>query len=102
MGDLDKHFQKMNKLYYGIGADVNLKPLFLSSIPEDLSTEVKKSFLKKNKWIIDATPRQIHQEVHLALEDLCGKRKAFKEFLRSYTAMEKVCVRPSQKIKCKK
>ena len=93
--------QEMNKLYYGIGADVNLKPLFLSSIPEDLSTEVKKSFLKKNKWIIDATPEQIHQEVHLALKDLCEKRKAFKEFPRGNTTIEKGYIRLGLKIKSK-
>ena len=66
----------MNKLYYDIGANVNLKSLFLSFILENLSAKVEKSFLKKNKRIIDATPGQIHQEIHLALEDLCGKRKA--------------------------
>ena len=48
-GDVDKHYQEMNMLYYGIGADVNLKPLFFSSIPEDLSVKVEKSFLRKNK-----------------------------------------------------
>ena len=61
----------MSRLYYGIGADVNLKPHFLSFIPEDLSADVEKSFLRKNKRIIDATPGHIHQKIHPALEDLC-------------------------------
>ena len=65
--DLDKHYHEMNRLYYGICADVNLKPLFLFSIPEDLSVEVEKSFLRKNKRIIDTISGQIYQEIHLAL-----------------------------------
>ena len=39
--DLNKHFKKMTKLFYILGADINLKQTFISSLPKSLADGAK-------------------------------------------------------------
>jgi len=48
---LDKHYREMLKLFYNIGADSNLKHVFLTSIPKELSQMVERAFLNKQRRI---------------------------------------------------
>jgi len=53
---LDKHYHEMLKLFYQIGADANLKHVFLTSIPKELSQQGSGTFHweKSNKKSICA------------------------------------------------
>ena len=35
--DINKHFKKMTKLFFALGADINLKQAFVSSLPKSLA-----------------------------------------------------------------
>ena len=80
--DLNRHFQEMNQLFYILGADVQLKHVFLNSVPLDLAKTVKKAFQNKKLRPMDATLAELHQELLLALEELCMRRQAFRTYLR--------------------
>ncbi|KAF8011959.1 hypothetical protein BT93_I0169 [Corymbia citriodora subsp. variegata] len=100
--DLDRHFQAMIKLFYLLGADWNLKPIFLASIPKELSQAAKKTLQQRQKTITEATLGEIQQAVHIAIEELCLRREAFRSFLKENRHLDKACFKPGLKIKCPK
>jgi len=88
---LDKHYREMLKLFYGIGVDPNLKQIFLTSIPKELSQQVEKSFLSRQRRIMDILLGEIQQEIHQCLEDLCLKRQMVKTYLTDNRELDQAC-----------
>ena len=42
---LNKHFKKMTKLFFALGADINLKQAFINFLPKDTTNQ-----FSQNKW----------------------------------------------------
>jgi len=76
--DIDKHFQKMAKIYFEISGDINLKQVFVSSLPKLLAsptmTIIEEIFLS----ITIPQVGYIRQAIFVALEDICTKCFALK------------------------
>lgn len=45
----------MIELFYALGADWNLKPVFLSPIPKEISQAVEKSLQNWQRKVVDVT-----------------------------------------------
>ena len=76
--DLNKHFKKMIKLFYSLGADINLKQPFISSLPKPLADGAEMYIHNKYGSVLNLTIGQIKQAVFLSLDDLCHKRKVIR------------------------
>lgn len=72
--DLNKHFKKMIQLFFALGANINLKQDFLSSLPKSLADGAKMYIHNKFYSILNLSAGQIRQ-VFLSLDDLCNMRK---------------------------
>ena len=92
--DLNKHFKKMTKLFYSLGADINLKQAFISSLPKSLADGAEMYIHNKYGSILNLTPGQIKQAVLLSLDDLCNKRKVIREYLKGDVCLDQACKKP--------
>lgn len=63
--DLDRHFKEMMKLYYTLGGDPGLKPIFLSSIPKQIANMVDNIFQNRNRRTLEALPGEIQQALFM-------------------------------------
>ncbi|KAK8283761.1 hypothetical protein V6Z12_D08G115900 [Gossypium hirsutum] len=77
--DLSKHFYAMIKLHYALGSEPSLKQAVVASLPDP-----------------------IQQETFIALEDICNRRKVFKDYLHGDRRIDKACTDSHLKIKCGK
>jgi len=97
---LDKHYREMLKLFYQIGVDANLKHVFLTSIPKELSQTVERTFLSKQRMIQNVPLEEIQQKIHLCLEELCIKRQMIQTYVNDNRELDTACSRQRLKIKC--
>ncbi|MBA0727838.1 hypothetical protein Golax_000790, partial [Gossypium laxum] len=100
--DLSKHFYAITKLFCALGLDPSLKQGVLTSIPDPLQVVVYHNLQRQGKNIINLTIGEIQQETFIALEDLCNRRKVFKDYLHGDRMLDKACDDSYLKIKCGK
>ncbi|CDP22087.1 unnamed protein product, partial [Coffea canephora] len=92
--DLNKHFKKMLQLFYSLGADINLKQPFVSSLPKPLADGAEMYIHNKYGSILNITIGQIKQAVFLSLDDLCHKRKVIREYHKGDVCLDQACKKP--------
>ncbi|MBA0560999.1 hypothetical protein Golob_017860, partial [Gossypium lobatum] len=80
----------------------NLKPAIFASIPDPLQVAVNQAFQRQNKDILSLTVGEIQQEIFIALEDICNKRRIFKDYLYGDKRIDKACDDSYLKFKCPK
>ncbi|KAG8483875.1 hypothetical protein CXB51_022610 [Gossypium anomalum] len=100
--DLTKHFKKMFQLFCTLGLHHNLKPVILSSLPAPIQVAVNQTLQRQNKDIIQLTIGEIQQEVFIALEDICNRRKIFKDYLHGDRRLDQAYDESHLKFKCLK
>ncbi|KAL4388578.1 hypothetical protein GQ457_09G008110 [Hibiscus cannabinus] len=98
---LQKHFTIMTKLFYILGADINLKHTILASIPEILQNAITSHLQNRGRRIEELTIGEIQQETFMAIEELCEKRKVVKDFLQGSKHISRSCRDDKFQIKCK-
>ncbi|KAL4318901.1 hypothetical protein GQ457_18G021790 [Hibiscus cannabinus] len=98
---LQKHFTIMTKLFYILGADINLKHTILASIPEILQNAITSHLQNRGRRIEELTIGEIQQETFMAIEELCEKRKVVKDFLQGSKQISRSCRDDKFQIKCK-
>ena len=81
--DIDMHFQKMAKIYFEIGGDINLKQAFVSSLPK-LASRTMTIIEQKFRSITIPQVGYIRQAIFVALEDICTKRSALKQIIQCH------------------
>ncbi|KAK9025606.1 hypothetical protein V6N11_038467 [Hibiscus sabdariffa] len=95
--DLQRHFTIMTKLFYFLGADINL----LASIPEILQNAVSRHLQNRGRRIENLTIGEIQQETYMALEEICDRKKLVKDYLTGSKEIDKACKDNRLQIKCK-
>ncbi|KAG8493395.1 hypothetical protein CXB51_010802 [Gossypium anomalum] len=100
--DLTKHLKKMFQLFCALGLHPNLKPVILSSLPGPIQIAVNQALQQKNRDILQLTVGQIQQEVFIALEDICNRRKVFKDYLLGDRRIDQACDDSHLRYKCPK
>ena len=65
----------MTKLFFALGADINLKQAFVSLLPKSLADGAEMYIHNKYGSILNLSTGQIKQAVLLSLDDLCNKSK---------------------------
>ncbi|XP_027156875.1 uncharacterized protein LOC113758046 [Coffea eugenioides] len=84
----------MIKLFYSLGADINLKQPFISSLPKPLTDGAELYIHNKYGSVLNLTIGQIKQAVFLSLDDLCHKRKVIREYLKGDVCLDQACKKP--------
>ena len=84
----------MTKLFFALGADINLKQAFISSLPKSLSDGAEMFIHNKYGSILNLSTGQIKQAVFLSLDDLCNKRKIIREYLKGDVCLDQACKKP--------
>ena len=97
----------MTQLFYILGANINLKQAFLTSLPKVLANGAEMYIQNKFGSILNLTPRQIRQAVFLAFEDICNKRGVIRDYLKGNVCIDQACKKLELEIKgscidCKK
>ncbi|KAG8502654.1 hypothetical protein CXB51_001139 [Gossypium anomalum] len=100
--DLTRHLKKMFQLFCALGLHPNLKPVILSSLPGPIQIAVNQALQQRNRDILQLTVGQIQQEVFIALEDICNRRKVFKDYLLGDRRIDQACDDSHLKFKCPK
>ncbi|KAG8472716.1 hypothetical protein CXB51_034748 [Gossypium anomalum] len=100
--DLTKHLKKMFQLFCALGLHPNLKPVILSSLPGPIQIAVNQALQQRNRDILQLTVGQIQQEVFIALEDICNRRKVFKDYLLGDRRIDQACDDSHLRYKCPK
>ncbi|KAG8478431.1 hypothetical protein CXB51_028256 [Gossypium anomalum] len=100
--DLTRHLKKMFQLFCALGLHPNLKPVILSSLPGPIQIAVNQALQQRNRDILQLTVGQIQQEVFIALEDICNRRKVFKDYLLGDRRIDQACGDSHLKFKCPK
>ena len=101
--DINKHFKRMTKLFYILGAEINLKQAFISSLPKSLAEGAGIYIHNKYGSILNLTIGQMRQAVLVALDGLCHNRKVIREYLKGDVCLDQACKKPELIIqgKCK-
>ncbi|KAH1114458.1 hypothetical protein J1N35_007836 [Gossypium stocksii] len=92
----------MTKHFCSLGLNNNIKPIILASIPDPLQVAVNQALQRQNKDILSLTAGKIQQEVSIALEDICNRKKIFKDYLHGDKRIDKACDDSYLKFKCPK
>ena len=97
----------MTQLFYILGANINLKQAFLTSLPKVLANGAEMYIQNIFGSILNHTPRQIRQAIFLAFEDICNKRGVIHDYLKGNVCIDQACKNPELEIKgscidCKK
>ncbi|KAK9045323.1 hypothetical protein V6N11_059208 [Hibiscus sabdariffa] len=100
--DLQRHFTDMTKLFYFLGADLNLKHTILASIPEVLQNAVTRHLQNSGRKVENLTIGEIQQETYMALEEICDRRRIIKDYLSGSKEIDRACKDTRLQIKCKK
>ncbi|KAK8568400.1 hypothetical protein V6N12_006953 [Hibiscus sabdariffa] len=100
--DLQRHFTVMTKLFYFLGADLNLKHTILASIPEVLQNAVTRHLQNNGRKVENLTIGEIQQETYMALEEICDRRRIIKDYLSGSKEIDRACKDTRLQIKCKK
>ncbi|KAG8479495.1 hypothetical protein CXB51_029284 [Gossypium anomalum] len=100
--DLTRHLKKMFQLFCALGLHPNLKPVILSSLPGPIQIAVNQALQQRNRDILQLTVGQIQQEVFIALEDICNRRKVFKDYLLGDRRIDQACDDSHLRFKCPK
>ncbi|KAK8504932.1 hypothetical protein V6N12_033186 [Hibiscus sabdariffa] len=100
--DLQRHFTVMTKLFYFLGADLNLKHTILASIPEVLQNAVTRHLQNSGRKVENLTIGEIQQETYMALEEICDRRRIIKDYLSGSKEIDRACKDTRLQIKCKK
>ncbi|XP_052486264.1 COP1-interactive protein 1-like [Gossypium raimondii] len=79
-----------------------LKQAVVASIQEPLQVAINQNLYRQNRNILNLTMGEIQQETYIALEDLCNRRKVFKDYLHGDKRLDKACDDSHLKIKCGK
>ncbi|KAK9287735.1 hypothetical protein L1049_016175 [Liquidambar formosana] len=101
--DLEKHFNQMSQCFYTINGmdDVNLKHLFLNSLPEPLGNETLKVMNVQRIPFQATSLGEIYQNLLIALDKLCNQRKFLVEIEKTNHKLGDGCNRKDLQIKCK-
>ncbi|KAK9032337.1 hypothetical protein V6N11_056608 [Hibiscus sabdariffa] len=99
--DLQKHFIIMAKLFYFLGADLNLNHTILASIPEILQNAVSRHLQSTGKRVENLTIGEIQQKTYMALEEICDRKKIIKNYLTGSKEIARACRDTKLQIKCK-
>lgn len=99
--DLSKHFKRITHLFYALGANINLKQAFLTSLPKVLAIGTEIYIQNKFGSILNLTAGQIRQATFLALEDICNKRSVIRDYMKGDACIDQACKRPELKIEGK-
>lgn len=100
--DLARHFKIMTRLFCVLGLNPNLKPVILSSLLYPIQVAVNQALQKQNKDILQITVAELQQEIFIALEDICNRRKIFKDYLHGDKRIDRACDDSYLKYKCTK
>ncbi|XP_070017294.1 uncharacterized protein [Nicotiana sylvestris] len=89
--DIDRHFQKISKIYFEIGGDINLKQAFVSSLPKLLASRTMT--ITEERFLSITIPKigYIKQAIFVALDDICTKRSAQKQIIQHNPVLDKAC-----------
>ncbi|KAH1129886.1 hypothetical protein J1N35_001264 [Gossypium stocksii] len=98
--DLARHFKIMTNLFCALGLNSNLKPVILSFILDPLQVTVNQALQRQNRDILQLTVGEIQQEVFIALEDICNRKKIFKDYLHGDKRIDRACDESYLKYKC--
>nr|XP_009769842.1 PREDICTED: uncharacterized protein LOC104220645 [Nicotiana sylvestris] len=86
-----RHIQKMAKIYFKIGGDINLKQAFVSSLSKLLASRTMSIIEEKFQSITIPQIGYIRQVIFVALDDICMKRSALKQIIQHNIALDKAC-----------
>ncbi|KAG8493198.1 hypothetical protein CXB51_010612 [Gossypium anomalum] len=100
--DLTRHLKKMFQLFCALGLHPNLKPVILSSLLGPIQIAINQALQQRNRDILQLTVGQIQQEVFIALEDICNRRKVFKDYLLGDRRIDQACDDSHLRFKCPK
>ncbi|KAG8488204.1 hypothetical protein CXB51_018358 [Gossypium anomalum] len=92
----------MFQLFCALGLHPNLKPVILSSLPGPIQIAINQALQQRNRDILQLTVGQIQQEVFIALEDICNRRKVFKDYLLGDRRIDQACDDSHLRYKCPK
>nr|QJS95220.1 polyprotein [Petunia vein clearing virus] len=96
---IDRHFQRMIKLFYHIGGDISLKQAFISSLPPILSERISALIKERGTSVTQMHVGDIRQTAFYVLDDLCSKRKFFNQMKKMSRDLEKACTKSDLIIK---
>ncbi|KAG8498470.1 hypothetical protein CXB51_005019 [Gossypium anomalum] len=89
-----------SKALCALALNPNLKPVILSSLLDPLQVVVNQALQKQNKDIRHITVGELQQEVFIALEDICNRRRIFKYYLHGDKRIDRACDDSHLKYKC--
>ncbi|KAF3452105.1 hypothetical protein FNV43_RR08202 [Rhamnella rubrinervis] len=86
--DLNKHYEVMPPLYYLLNGidEPNIKQVFISSLPNEILSEVQNSIDTTKKDLKNITIGQIHHMALTAVDKQCERQEVMKDFFQTTEA----------------